>query len=108
LPASVKRIFRDWWTELLAAILFILSFSSLVAILEAYQGKPLPEWPLGFSFNTALSVLGAFFRGPALLIAAEGIGQLKWQWLSKRRPLSDLSSYDDATRVRGALQSSFG
>jgi hypothetical protein len=98
MPISVMRTFRDWWVELLAAALFVLDFSILVAILSAYQGKPLPKWPLDLSFNTALSVLGAVFRGPVLFIAAEGIGQLKWQWLSKKRPLSDISYYDDATR----------
>jgi hypothetical protein len=92
------RTFRDWWVELLATALFVFDFSILIAILRAYQGKPLPEWPLNFTFNTALSVLGAIFRGPVLFIAAEGIGQLKWQWLSKKRPLSDISYYDDATR----------
>jgi hypothetical protein len=97
-PRFIGRIFRDWWVELLAAILLIVDFSVLVAVLRAYQGAPLPKWPLGLSFNTALSVLGAIFRGPVLFIAAEGIGQLKWQWLSKQRPLSDLTVYDGATR----------
>jgi hypothetical protein len=98
MPKSLGRIFRDWWVELLAVILFILDFSFLVAVLRAYQGEALPDWPLGLSFNTALSALGAVFRAPVLFIAAEGLGQLKWQWLLKNRPLSDFSAYDDATR----------
>jgi hypothetical protein len=97
-PRAIVRAFRDWWIELLAATLLTLEFSVLIAILRAYQREPLPKWPLGLSFNTALSVLGAIFRAPALFIAAEGLGQLKWQWLSKKRPLSDFSAYDDATR----------
>lgn len=99
LPVAVTRVFRNWWEELLAAALFIFAFSTLVALLCAYQGQPAPQWPLNFTFNTALSVLGAIFRAPALFIVAEGLGQLKWQWLSaKHRPISDLTAYDDATR----------
>ncbi|KAF2019627.1 hypothetical protein BU24DRAFT_419239 [Aaosphaeria arxii CBS 175.79] len=93
-----RKVFSDWWWELLACVPIIASFSGLIAILRAYQDRPLPKWPLGLSFNTALSVLGLVFRTPALFIAAEGIGQLKWRWFSKERPLSDLSAYDEATR----------
>jgi hypothetical protein len=97
-PEGITRIASSWWLEILGSLLVILSFSGLVAILHDYQGKPQPNWPLGFSFNTALSVLGALFRAPALFIVAEGVGQLKWLWLSNKRPLSDLSAYDEATR----------
>jgi hypothetical protein len=95
---TLNLILRHWWAELLAAVLLIIDFSVLIAVLRAYQGKPLPKWPLGLSFNTALSVLIVVFRAPILFVAAEGIGQLKWQWLSTRRPLSDLETYDAATR----------
>jgi hypothetical protein len=98
LSSVLERLYPNWGTELLAAIILTVDFSFLVAVLCAYQGKPSPKWPLGLSFNTALSVLGAIFRAPILFIAAEGLGQLKWQWLSKERPLSDFSAYDDATR----------
>jgi hypothetical protein len=98
LPSVLGRLHHQWGIELLAAILFTVDFGILVAVLRAYQGEPLPKWPLGLSFNTALSVLGAIFRAPTLFIAAEGLGQLKWRWLSKERPLSDFSAYDDATR----------
>ncbi|KAM3069121.1 hypothetical protein ACMFMG_010646 [Clarireedia jacksonii] len=94
----IARIISNWWLELLAGILVIFSFSGLVAILRRYQNQPLPDWPLGFSINAALSVFGVIFKGPLLFIAAEGIGQMKWLWLSQRRSLSDLSVYDNASR----------
>jgi hypothetical protein len=70
LPAPVARMFLNWWAELPAAVLFTFAFSTLVAFLRAYQGQPLPKWPLNLTFNTALSVLDAIFRAPALFVAA--------------------------------------
>ena len=94
----VARIFRNWWIELLALALLLITFSGMIAVLRYYQQQPIPQWPLGFSINTALSVFGLAFKGPLLYVTAQGIGQLKWQWFSTRRPLSDLSTYDDASR----------
>ncbi|KAJ9604954.1 hypothetical protein H2200_010343 [Cladophialophora chaetospira] len=95
---GARRAGRSWWLEILAGIAVALTFSGLVAALHSYQNHPLPEWPLGFSFNTALSVFGVVFKVPLLFIAAEGISQLKWHWFSSRRPLSELSIYDAASR----------
>lgn len=95
---SIVRVWRSWWSELLSAILLVLSFGGMIAMLRDFQNKPLPKWPLGFSFNTALSLFGAIIRFPAMYITAEGIGQLKWLWLQRKRPLSDLSTFDDASR----------
>ncbi|KAH8712143.1 hypothetical protein GQ44DRAFT_713684 [Phaeosphaeriaceae sp. PMI808] len=95
---TISRLFHNWWIELLAAVLVVLSFSGLISVLLQYQGKPLPNWPLNLSLNTALSVFGVLFRSPVLFIAGEGLGQLKWRWLSRQHPLSDLSTYDEASR----------
>ncbi|KAH7411582.1 hypothetical protein DE146DRAFT_627642 [Phaeosphaeria sp. MPI-PUGE-AT-0046c] len=95
---SVARVWRSWWSELLSAVLLVLSFGGMLAMLRDFQGKPLPKWPLGLSFNTALSLFGAIIRFPALYITAEGIGQFKWLWLQRKRPLSHLTAYDDASR----------
>lgn len=70
----------------------------MIAVLRSYQHQPIPQWPLGFSINAALSVFGLIFKGPLLFVAAEGIGQLKWTWFSRKRALSDLAAYDDASR----------
>ena len=95
---SIGRIISYWWLEFLSCVTIIITFFGLISILQSYQDQPLPDWPRGLTINTILSVLGVIFKGPILLIAAEGIGQLKWRWLTKRRPLSDLSTYDEASR----------
>lgn len=79
-------------------LLLLITFAGLVAVLRHYQDQPLPDWPLGFSISTALSVFGLVFRGLLLFISSEGIGQLKWSWLARRRPLGDLAVYDQASR----------
>lgn len=37
-------------------------------------------------------------EGSLLFVAGAGISQLKWHWYSQRRPLNDLSTYDEASR----------
>ena len=95
---SIGCIISYWWLEFLSCIIIIVTFTGLITILHNYQDLPLPDWPRGLTLNTILSLFGVIFKSPILLIAAEGIGQLKWSWLARRRPLSDLSIYDEASR----------
>lgn len=48
--------------------------------------------------NTVISIYVVILKSTILLVATEGIGQLKWKWLKRSRPLQDLVQYDDATR----------
>ncbi|KAF2501873.1 hypothetical protein BU16DRAFT_613705 [Lophium mytilinum] len=97
--AWVSRLFRNWWFEILSGLLHVVAFSGLVSVLHQYQNQPLPKWPLGLTINTALSVFAAVFKGALLLVAGEGIGQLKWIWVfSERRCLGDITTYDEASR----------
>ena len=98
LARPTAQIIYNWWLELLASLFAIIAFCGLVALFNNYQDQPLPKWPLGLSINTVLSVFGVIFKAPLLFIAAQGISQLKWQWLRNRRVLSDFSVYDDASR----------
>ena len=98
LARPTAQIIHNWWLELLASLFAIIAFCGLVALFNNYQGQPLPKWPLGLSINTVLSVFGVIFKVPLLFIAAQGISQLKWQWLGNPRALSDFSVYDDASR----------
>jgi len=91
-------ILKYWWLEIGACFLFLIILVAIVATLYPHQGKPLPQWPYHLSVNTVISIYVVILKSTILLVAAEGLGQLKWKWLERSRPLQDLVQYDDATR----------
>jgi Protein of unknown function (DUF3176) len=50
------------------------------------------------TINTLISVYIVILKAALLLVAAEGLSQLKWTWFGVSRPLMDLVSFDDASR----------
>ena len=55
--------FRDWWLwELMGSILSIFCIVAIVAILAAYDRKPLPEWPYSITLNSLLSILSTIAK----------------------------------------------
>ena len=93
-----SHIFKNWWLEIGACFLFLVSIGAVIATLHPHQGKPLPKWPYHLSVNTVISIYVVILKSTILLVATEGLGQLKWKWLKRSRPLQDLVQYDDATR----------
>jgi len=92
----------------------------MIAVLIVYNGEPLPKLPLRISLNAVITLLATGLRGSLLITAAaceyhdrgfwiifltmEGISQLKWNWYRRTHPLSDITTYDEASRgPRGAL-----
>jgi hypothetical protein len=92
------NIFKNWWLEIGACFLFIISIGAVVVTLYPHQGKPLPKWPYRLSVNAVISIYVVILKSSILLVAAEGLGQLKWNWLERSRPLQDLVHFDNATR----------
>lgn len=91
-------IFKHWRLEIGACSVFLIILVAIIATLYPHQGKPLPKWPYHLSVNTVISIYVVILKSTILLVAAEGLGQLKWKWFERSRPLQDLVQYDDATR----------
>ncbi|KAL6716055.1 hypothetical protein ACLMJK_007017 [Lecanora helva] len=89
---------RNWWLEIGACFTFTLALSAIVLTLRPHQGKPLPQWPFSISINSLISIYVVVLKAAILFVAAEGIGQLKWQWFQHERPLKDIATYDSASR----------
>lgn len=103
--ARRAHLFKCWWLETAACLLFLAALVAIFATLYPHQGKPLPEWPYQLSVNTLLSIYVVVMKGTILLVTAEGLGQLKWKWMQEKRPLQDLVTYVEATRgPLGALK----
>jgi Protein of unknown function (DUF3176) len=89
---------RIWWLELLCCVLFIGALVAVVVTIYPYEGRPLPQWPYHLSINSLISVYIVIPKAAMLLVAAEGLSQLKWAWFGQYRPLKDLVSFDNASR----------
>ncbi|UJO21715.1 uncharacterized protein CLAFUR5_09061 [Fulvia fulva] len=93
------RLLATWWQEGISALLLVASATASFATLYPYQGKPLPDWPYSITVGSLLSAYSVVLRLSASFLLAEGLAQLKWQWMNrKERPLHDLVLHDDATR----------
>jgi Protein of unknown function (DUF3176) len=87
-----------WWLELLCCVLFVGALVAVIVTIRPYEGRPLPQWPYHLTINTLISVYIVILKAAMLLVAAEGLSQLKWTWFGQYRPLKDLKSFDDASR----------
>jgi len=96
---SVSTIFEDSWTlEVFAARLSAAALAAIIVILYHFDNKRQPTWQ-HMSLNALISWLGTLAKLCITLLASRGIGQLKWVWFSeRRRPLSDLGTFDAASR----------
>ena len=89
---------RLWILEILALIGTVLSLAVLVALLIAYDRKPIFDWN-GVTLNAVVSVLSTISKTALLLAVAESTSQWKWILFSQqRRPLIDFENIDMASR----------
>lgn len=95
---SSPSLLHNWWLEISCCILATAMLFAVVAIVYPRQGLPLPQWPYSISVNSLIAVLTVIMKAAVLLVTAEGLSQLKWQWFGRERPLVDLVTYDKASR----------
>jgi hypothetical protein len=67
-------------------------------MLGIYDGKEAPQLPYNITLNALISVLSTAAKSSLLFTIAGILGQIKWIWFTERRELSDIQTFDDATR----------
>lgn len=92
------HVVKNWWMEISACVLSQVALIAIIVTLQPLKGQPLPQWPYQISVNTLISIYVLVLKATILFVTAEGLGQLKWRWLQRDRPLDDLVKYDQATR----------
>ncbi|KAF2758431.1 hypothetical protein EJ05DRAFT_485561 [Pseudovirgaria hyperparasitica] len=97
-PKQKTSTIRVWWYELFCGILVVLSFVALVITGFLFDGKTLPDWPLGLSINALVAVFSAIIKASVGLVIGESLGHLKWTVLATPQRLSTFDIYDDASR----------
>ncbi|KAI0465541.1 hypothetical protein F4859DRAFT_500519 [Xylaria cf. heliscus] len=95
-----KRLrISGWSLELVALLLMLAAFISLLVILTRVDNHPLSTWHFPFSVNTVVSSLSVIMKTPLAFAVGSCLGQGKWSWFTKRSgPLSGFATFDDASR----------
>ncbi|KAE9370897.1 hypothetical protein N431DRAFT_546615 [Stipitochalara longipes BDJ] len=88
--------FEYWWGEILAGLIMLLALVAIILILALHENHTLPSWPFSITLNSLISIMVVVMKATMLAILASGLGQLKWLWFEKPRPLSHYGVYDKA------------
>ncbi len=70
----------------------------IVAVLRAYDGRPLPTLPMHITLNTFLAFFTTLTKAAFAMAVAEALSQWKWNWFEADRPLTDFQTFDAASR----------
>jgi hypothetical protein len=75
----IVQFFVEWWLlEILSWCFSAICMTAIFAVLLHYDGKEIPQWPMGLTINGFISILSGLSKTALLLPTAEAIGQLKW------------------------------
>lgn len=90
---------NSWTWETVAVLLNLAVTAIILLTLALLNNKKLPNWPLGITPNTLISILTTFSKSMLLFVVGQCLGQLKWVWFARRaRPLKDIGTFDEASR----------
>ena len=86
-----------WLLQILAISVSGFSMAAIGILLAHYKDQPIFDWH-GITFNVILVVLSAISKTTLAFTLSECLGQAKWIWFSKQRPLRDIDLIDSASR----------
>ena len=94
------RWVKDWWAlELGSMVLGTISIVVVAILLLGVDGDEMPQWQLGITVDTVLSLLAGFSKSCLLMPTAEALGQIKWtSSTTKVKRAIDVERIDKATR----------
>ncbi|RSL64007.1 hypothetical protein CEP51_013210 [Fusarium floridanum] len=97
---AAHSFIHSWWLELVALCVCLGSFSGLLYLLLAYDGKPISEWTqFPLSLNALVSILSGISRASLAFVISMCLSQAKWNWATRYiEPLVDFERFDAASR----------
>jgi len=88
----------SWFYECAALAFSVGCLVALGVMLLLYDGKETPQLPYNITLNALISVLSTAAKSSLLFAVGGTLGQTKWAWFTESRELSDMQTFDDATR----------
>ena len=92
-----RYISDSWWFEFLSWLLATVMLLALLILLGKFKGKSLSEWHSNLSLNTIIAVISQLVQMVLLVPIASSISQLQWLWYRNRKPLKDISYFQEAS-----------
>ena len=70
---------------------------ALLILLGLFNNNPLSDWHSGLTLNTIIAVVSQLVQMVLLVPIASSLSQLQWLWFRDRKPLKDISYFQDAS-----------
>lgn len=103
--AGQRRQLMIWSFETVCSATFVAAFVAIVAVLSAFEHKPIPQWRYGLTLNTMISIFVVVLKASMLSVASQCLSHLKWLCFRAKHQLLDFANYDRASRgPLGSLQ----
>ena len=96
---GTARLLLLWKYELLSMVVSVGALLAIVAVLFAFDGKPMTRWKAIAQPNTVVSALSTLAKSSMLMVVGQALGQLKWQHFERRpRRLMEFEIFENASR----------
>ncbi|KAK8007424.1 hypothetical protein PG989_001414 [Apiospora arundinis] len=92
--------FQDWtWSLEVISLVFAFAFTAAICIiLGLWDNRLLRDWPLSIQPNSLVSIFSTLAKTALMLPIGSVISQMKWMWFEEPRTLTDLQTFDKASR----------
>ena len=100
LGPSLWQRWRDlsWKLEVACWTASCLLFMGIVAVLNRFQGRPLPDLPFSITVNAIVGLLATLGELLFMIPVASALGQSKWLRALRKRPMEEFWLIDEASR----------
>ena len=92
----IAYISDSWWLEFISWLMATGMLLALLILLGKFNGKSLSEWHSKLTLNTIIAVVSQLVQMVLLVPIASSLSQLQWLWYRNRKPLKDISYFQEA------------
>ena len=92
-----RYILDSWWFEFLSWLVATVMLLALLILLGEFNNNSLSDWHSKLSLNTIIAVVSQLVQMVLLVPIASSLSQLQWLWYRDRKPLKDISYFQDAS-----------
>ncbi len=97
-PSFYHRLVTDsWGLGILGWLVATLLLIALLIVFREYDQRALSQWSSRLSLNTIVAIVTQLAQMTLLLPIAEGISQLKWLWYCEKKPVEDMSYFQEGS-----------
>ncbi len=92
-----RYILDSWWFEFISWLVATVMLIALIILLHQFNQKSLSEWHSSLTLNTIIAVVSQLVQMVLLVPIASSLSQLQWLWYRNKKPLEDISYFQDAS-----------